>query len=57
VELRPVLLRRPLLKRLWDYPDTYEKLVALVAKQHPGWTRAEVEAHIARVNAAPKPGP
>lgn len=52
-----MLLRRALLKRLWDYPDTYEKLVALVGKQHPGWSRAEVEAHIARLSTAQKPGP
>jgi hypothetical protein len=36
--------RAPL--RLTDYPDTYEKLVTMLQKQHPKWTRAEVEAYI-----------
>lgn len=44
------------MKRVSDYPDTYEKLVKLVMKQHPGWTQADAERFIA-ANNDPNPLP
>lgn len=30
-----------------EFPDTYEKLVAQIQRQHPTWTRLQVERYIA----------
>jgi hypothetical protein len=40
-----------------DFPDTYEKLVALLRRQHPDWSLAEVERYIRaaqQAQAAPR---
>lgn len=34
-----------------EFPDTYEKLVALIQREHPTWTVADVEHYIATENA------
>lgn len=31
------------------FPRTYEQLVAQLLREHPGWTREQVIAHIADV--------
>lgn len=30
-----------------EFPDTYEKLLAMLHREHPTWTRAQVERYIA----------
>lgn len=34
-------------RRPAEFPDTYEKLLAVLHREHPTWTRKEVEQYIA----------